>query len=244
MASHRAAASRAALLVLSAALTTPGTLRAQAPERPGLALQVTDARLAATLGRLIAGSPSAGAVIDALAASGLPVTIAAPQDAASETMEGATAVGALIPDASGLASRSDPQLAWVALGVSVPTGTTYRDTAGHIDRAWIVIDVDRIQALIRARDVPDADARLEDDLTIALGHELVAHVGSVAVTRRVEDFCDDPAPGGGAGAASACSIRVENVVRRELNRSFALHGSRRYVERTSYALEVMNFAGR
>lgn len=223
-------------LLIAAALAAPWTARAQTPS-PTPRVTVTDSRLAAALSRLIAGSPSADAVMDALAASGLPVAIGTPSDL-TRSASVDDSESALLPDASGLASSAEPQIAWVAIRVAVPEV----GGLGTIERVWVVVDADRIAQMIHEQNRPRADDRIEDDLTIALAHELVAHVGSVAGSRRVEDFCDDPVPGSGAEGRLACSLQVENAVRRELNQSLGLRGARRYVDRSSYALDAMNFA--
>lgn len=226
-------------LLWAAALAAPWAARAQTASPAAPLVTVTDSRLAAALSRLVAGSPSADAVMDALGASGLPVVIGTPSDLVGSASVHDDSVSALLPDASGLASSAEPRIAWVAIRVLVPE----EGGLGTIERVWVVVDADRIAQMIRDQNRPHADARIEDDLTIALAHELVAHVGSVARSRRVEDFCDDPAPGSGAEGRLACSLQVENAVRRELNQSLGLHGFRRYVDRSSYALDAMNFAG-
>jgi hypothetical protein len=224
-----------------ATLAIPSPTRGQAPSDNPVAadLTVADRRLAGALSRLLAGSPTAAAVIAALVESRLPVSVGTHGELARGN-EGEEP-GALLPEAASLASSLEPQVAWVAFRVAMPEPGTAESLA-RIERAWVVVDVDLIEALIRATGGSDVEARLEDDLVVALGHELVAHVGSVARTRRVEDFCDDPPPGVGAQGRFACSLRVENVVRRELNESFQRKGARRLPERRTYALEVMNFA--
>jgi hypothetical protein len=105
--------------------------------------------------------------------------------------------------------------------------------------------VDSIERWIRATGWEDAEARIRADLLATLAHEFVAHVGSIAESRRLADFCDDPPPGHGPRTSrhdAAFSIRVENRVRRELNRGLDLRGAARLPERRSYALDVMNFA--
>ena len=93
---------------------------------------------------------------------------------------------------------------------------------------------------------PNAQEHIRDDFLAILAHEFVAHVGSLARSKRIEDFCDDPPPSADGSARSAgdlaCSLRVENQVRRELNSGLGLEGSHRLPERRSYALDVMYFA--
>ncbi|MGD8362420.1 MAG: hypothetical protein PVJ04_13420 [Gemmatimonadota bacterium] len=86
--------------------------------------------------------------------------------------------------------------------------------------------------------------RIDQDFLAILAHEFVAHVGSIAATKQLEDFCDDPPTGADFSDSRelACSIRVENQVRRELNRALGLKGDRALPLRTNYSLEVMNFA--
>lgn len=229
----------AALFLLAALAARPAEARAQDPVAgpPRPALHVTDSRLAAALSRLVAGSPSAAHALSALAESGLPVAVGrpvdlaavAPEDGGPEQLERM----ALLSEADGGAGAADGAFAWVVFRVA---------PRERVERAWVVVDVDRIDAAIRARRAQDADALVESVLTVALAHELVAHVGSVARSRSLADFCDDPAPGTGRRDAQACSLQVENRVRRELNRSLGLKGARRLPERQSYALDVMNFA--
>ena len=66
---------------------------------------------------------------------------------------------------------------------------------------------------------------------VIIAHKLIAHVGSVAETHRMEDFCDDPSaeatgrrPDWSTGLG--CSLETENRIRRELNRGLALEGPR------------------
>jgi hypothetical protein len=82
----------------------------------------------------------------------------------------------------------------------------------YVERVWLAIEVDSIERWIRATGWDEADARIRADLLATLAHEFVAHVGSIAASRRLADFCDDP------------------------------HGAERLPERRSYALDVMNFA--
>ncbi|MBV9772594.1 MAG: hypothetical protein JO040_01505 [Gemmatimonadetes bacterium] len=242
------------LCALLAGTGGPGAVRAQQPSaapRPAAPeLRVTDPRLAAALERLAAGSPTAAGVLDRLAASGLPVTIGSPAQLAALPDSAGGPAGderrALL-SAPGPRDRSgEPPIAWVMLRA----GTA-------VERAWVAVEVDSVEAWNRRGGGRDADARIEQDLLAILAHEFVAHVGSVAGTRRVADFCDDPTPAqrgrsaralarGEAppsdGEAASCALRVENRVRRELNRGLDLRGDRALPERESYALDVMNFA--
>lgn len=111
----------------------------------------------------------------------------------------------------------------------------------EVERAWVVIDVVRMSEWIRAWDPAEAERRIEQDLLAILAHEFVAHVGSVAHSRRLADFCDDPTGAETAGELP-CSVRTENVVRAELNVNLGLRGADRLPKRESYSLSVMNFA--
>jgi hypothetical protein len=214
----------------------PGALSAQ--HTP---LQVTHPRLQAALERLGAGSPTAARTLRALAEGGLPVAIGTPVElAAMLEREGGAAVQereallAQLSDGAGAA----PAVAWIAFRVAP-------DAAGldRVERAWVVVEVDLIARWIHETGDQEAEARIEADLLAILAHELIAHVGSVATTRRLEDFCDDPVPGARSIAGDpGCSLRMENRIRRELNRGLRLRGAAQLPERRSYALDVMNFA--
>jgi hypothetical protein len=113
-----------------------------------------------------------------------------------------------------------------------------------VERAWVAVEADSIELWIRNAGGKDVDWRIDQDFLAVLAHEFVAHVGSIAATRRVEDFCDDPLTDAELSDSPemACSIRVENQVRRELNQALGLKGDRALPIRTDYSLEVMNFA--
>ena len=217
---------------LWSALALPVCLAAQ--EQIPANVHVTDARLTAAMERLLAGSPSARDVVADLSASGLVVSIGSPAElAALAETEG----GPLPSERVGLLSAQQADVApvaWVMLRV-------LGERAGTVERAWVVIDVDAMEARIGVG--AKARAALEQDLLAALAHEFVAHIGSVARSRSLDDFCDDPTPASQAIDPLGCSIRVENQVRRELNRGLGLRGSERLAERTAYSLDVMNFAG-
>ena len=192
-------------------------------------IQIGDARLHAVLQRLLVGSPTARAVVQDLTESGLQVSIGTPAQApalGAETRADGFAGGA-----------SSESLAWMAVRVAPAANGEHL-----VERVWIAIDVqemaDRIARVAPAR----ADAMLEADLLVTLAHEFVAHVGSIARSRRPDDFCEDPTPASQSIDALGCSVRVENRVRRELNRGLGLRGPDRLPERLSYSLEVMNFA--
>lgn len=223
---------------LTLSLLDPGDLASQTgSSAPGGAadLRVLDPRLGAGMARLLAGSPIARGVMADLAASGLTVVVGTPADLES------------LPDAQGgpkpeervalLAPgdvRASP-VAWVAFRVAGAA------EAGTAERAWIVVDVDAMAARLGGRGERDA-ALLQQDVLATLAHEFVAHVGSVARTRRMSDFCDDPTPASQTIDPLGCSVRVENRVRRELNRELGLRGADRLPERDGYSLDVMNFA--
>ena len=225
-----------ALFLLSVAIAraaAPGALSAQAP------LQVTHPRLEAALIRLAAGSPTAARTLAALGEGGLPVAIGTPLElAALLEREGGTGAGereALLAQLSA-SGEAEPAVAWMAFRVAPAT-----DGEDRIERAWVVVEVELISRWIRESGDPDAEARIEADLLAILAHELIGHVGSVAASRRLEDFCDDPAPGARGSSRLGCSLEIENRVRRELNRGLKLQGAARLPERRSYALDVMNF---
>jgi hypothetical protein len=108
----------------------------------------------------------------------------------------------------------------------------------------VAIEADSVELWIRKAGGKDVDWRIDQDFLAILAHEFVAHVGSIAATRRLEDFCDDPLSDTQVSdpREMACSIRVENQVRRELNQALGLEGDRALAIRTNYSLEVMNFA--
>jgi len=227
-------------LVLVQALA-PGALSGQAAPT----LRATHPRIEAALARLAAGSPTAARTFAALAESGLPVTIGTPVALAAllEREEGPAPQerDALLAQLSE-EHPADPSIAWMVFRVAPDPGGL-----GTVERAWVVIEVDLIARWIHETGDEDAETRIEADLLAILAHELIAHVGSVAETHRLEDFCDDPAPAAIAGRPDwstglGCSLDIENRVRRELNRGLGLEGAARLPRRTSYALDVMNFA--
>lgn len=243
-------------LALFVVLSPPVVLLAQTPDYsvdarvPGL--RVTDARLAAALKRLVVGSPRAAGVLDALASSGLPVAIGTPEQLASlpdsEGGPGVTEQRALLAESGTEDRQAEPPIAWVVFRVAAPAAAAPAGASDRVERVWVVVAADSVEQWIRGAGWADASDRIQDDFLAILAHEFVAHVGSIARTGRLDDFCDDPPPGqstadGRAQAGGlACSIRVENQVRRELNRGLGLTGSHRLPERRSYALDVMNFA--
>jgi hypothetical protein len=230
-----------ALLLLSVAAQAlvPGALSAQAT-----AVQVTHPRLEAALGRLAVGSPTAARTLSALAEGGLPVAIGTPVELAEllESEEGSAPrerEALLAQLAEG--GATDPSMAWMVFRMAPGN-----DGVDRVERAWVVVEVDLIARWIRDSGDPAAEARIEADLLAILAHELIAHVGSIAATHRLDDFCDDPAPEGTRGAewsaGLGCSLEIENRVRAELNRGLQLEGAARLPRRTSYALDQMNFA--
>ncbi len=211
-------------------------------------LHVTDGRLAAALRQLVAASPSAAKVMHALSASGLEVVIGTPAElAALPDSEGGPAPrerSALLADASAISSPEEPPIAWVVFRVNAPPPDAPAQASGMVERAWVAVEADSVELWIREAGGKDTDWRIDQDFLAILAHEFVAHVGSIAATRRLEDFCDDPLSGAGVSGSRemACSIRVENQVRRELNRALGLKGDRALAVRKNYSLEVMNFA--
>jgi hypothetical protein len=206
-------------------------------------LHVTHPRLEAALERLVTGSPTAARTLRVLADGGLPVAIGTPLELAAllEQEEGpapSEREALLAQLAEGRAS--DPSMAWMVFRVAPAD-----EGLGRVERAWVVIEVDLISRWIQETGDAEAEARIEADLLAILAHELIAHVGSIAATHRLEDFCDDPAPGAARSAWSSglgCALEMENRVRAELNRGLDLEGAARLPRRTSYALDVMNFA--
>ena len=222
-------------LAVALAATVEGAAGQEATRRLDLAeVRVTESRLARAFGRLIDGSPSAARVLGDLAASGLPLAIGRPADLAA------------LPDAEGgpaplertaLLAGSEPGRR------ESPARVVFRlDHDGTVERAWIAVDVDAMERLERRGRSDEARERLDDDLLATLAHEFVAHVGSVALTRSMADFCDDPPVGHHTHEAFACSLRVENRVRSELNRALGLTGPRRLPRRDNYSFDVMNFS--
>lgn len=217
-------------------------------QAPQPRLHVTDGRLAAALRDLAAASPSAAWVMDALSTSGLEVAVGTPAElAALPDSEGGPAPGersALLADPSGNPSPDEPPIAWVVFRVSAPLPDAPAQALGTVDRVWVAIEADSVEVWIRNDGGTDVDWRIHQDFLAILAHEFVAHVGSIAATRRLEDFCDDPLTGAEVADSRemSCSIRVENQVRRELNQALGLKGDRALPRRTDYSLEVMNFA--
>ena len=225
-------------------------LRARAPH-----LQVLDEHLAAALELLVSASPTADRAVDAVVGSGLPVTIGRPAAlvALPEAAGG--------PDASErpwLLARADhAPVAWMVFRATTVFGRSRQLQPRRVERVWVAVEVDSIEAWIRRSGAPEQEAAIQQDLLVALAHEFVAHVGSIARRRRVEDLCDDPSPEQRRisaraaaragppptnGEAAACALRVENRVRRELNRSLGLRGKQALAPRRSYSLEAMRFA--
>jgi hypothetical protein len=218
----------------------PKAVDARAPN-----LRVTDVRLINAMRRLVAGSPSAAAVMNALASSGLTVTVGTPAALAalpdSEGGPGDLERHALLAEPGQVDTNPEPPIAWVVFRVAAPPPGADAGDLGLVERVWIAVEADSVEAWIRAAGWADADERIQDDYLAILAHEFAAHVGSIAKTRRLADFCDDPAPGAAPGT-DACSIRVENQIRRELNWGLGLMGPRRLLPRRSYALDIMHFA--
>jgi hypothetical protein len=232
-----------ALLLLSVAAQAlaPGALAGQTTG----GVQVTHPRLEAALQLLAAGSPTAARTLAALAESGLPVAVGTPVQLAAllEQEEGPAPRerDALLAQLAA-EDAADPSMAWMVFRVAPDA-----EGRDRVERAWVVIEVDLIARWIHEADGPEAEEKIEADLLAILAHELIAHVGSVAATRRLEDFCDDPAPDGAVRAAEwsatlGCALEIENRVRAELNRGLELDGAARLPRRTSYALDVLNFA--
>jgi hypothetical protein len=92
------------------------------------------------------------------------------------------------------------------------------DTEARLAYAVVVIDLDYLRRA-HALEGGTFQAFL-DDVDAILAHELIAHVGSLALSRRYADFCADPdAAALASGAESvqqACSLREENRVRKDL----------------------------
>jgi hypothetical protein len=131
----------------------------------------------------------------------------------------------------------------VVFRVSAPQADAPTGDVGTVDRAWVAVEADSVERWIRSTTDVDADRLIQRDYLAILAHELVAHVGSIAGTRNLADFCDDPPPSESMDPrAKSCSLRVENQVRQELNRSLGLRGSDKFPMRKNYSLEVMNFA--
>jgi hypothetical protein len=218
MSSARSRGHLASFLLVHTGLAFHTVARAQtpAPTHPAVpGLRVTDARLNAALADLVAGSESAAKVIEALSASGLPVAIGTPAEvAALSPQEGGPAPAErpslLAPASDANDPAAGPPIAWVVFEMA-RTGAEGRGQ-DYVERVWLAIEVDSIERWIRATGWDEADARIRADLLATLAHEFVAHVGSIAASRRLADFCDDP------------------------------HGAERLPERRSYALDVMNFA--
>lgn len=228
---------RAAAITAPRDDATPSPFDAAVPT-----LRVTDARIEYAMRRLVEGSPTARGVLADLAVSGMVVAIGTPEELAA------------LPDSQGGPAQSErrallaepgaddvPPAAWMVFRVAPPPDGAPAGASPTVERAWVAIDVVRIEGWIRAAGDRRAEALIDQDLLAILAHEFVAHVGSVARTTRLADFCDDPPPGARPGADVACSLRVENRVRRELNEGLRLKGAERLSHRATYALDIMNF---
>jgi hypothetical protein len=247
----RHAISAVTLVLLGAAVVPScGRLAAQVvtgqPELPPT-LRVTDGRLASALRQLVTASPSAARVMDALWASGLEVAVGTPAElAALPDWEGGPAPSerdALLSDPSTAPTPDEPPIAWVVFRVSAPPANAPAGAVGTVDRVWVSVEADSVEEWIRGVTDGAANRLIRQDYLAILAHELVAHVGSIARTRKLADFCDDPPPSESMDPrAQSCSLRVENQVRKELNHSLGLKGSDKFPERKNYSLEVMNFA--
>ncbi|MCG6956806.1 MAG: hypothetical protein LJF04_12525 [Gemmatimonadetes bacterium] len=236
-------------LLIGVVALSGGRLAAQIPGVPEIPprVRVTDGRLASALRQLVAASPSAARVMEALRASGLEVAVGTPAElAALPDSDGGPAPSersALLSDPSTAPTPDEPPIAWVVFRVSAPPADAPAGDIGTVDRAWISVEADSVESWIRSTTDVDADRLIQHDYLAILAHELVAHVGSIARTRRLADFCDDPPPSESMDPrAQSCSLRVENQVRKELNRSLGLKGSDKFPMRKNYSLEVMNFA--
>src|SRR5690606_24081459 len=101
-----------------------------------------------------------------------------------------------------------------------------------VARVWLAIEADTVESWIRQAGFPDVEQRVHQDYLAILAHELVAHIGSIALSRQMGDLCDDPTPEQRArsaaalsrgdpepvdGDSAACALQVENQVRREIN---------------------------
>jgi len=242
---------RISLLSL-AALTAPAMVAGQAVHGGVTAslpnLRVVDARLDVAMQRLVGASPRAADVIDALSRSGLEVAVGTPAElAALPDSEGGPAPeerSALLSDPGMSNPDAEPPIAWVVFRVAAPAADAPEGTPGMVERAWVAVEADSVEDWIRDAHGEDAQWRVDEDFLAILAHEFVAHVGSIAGSRRLDDFCDDPPTGQDAiGAqALACSIQVENTVRRELNGALGLRGDRKLPQRANYTLETMQFA--
>jgi hypothetical protein len=204
---------------------------------------------------LAAASPTTKAALEAIRSSGLPVAIGTPAQLADlpERRGGLTAAEreALLAAPAASGRTGNAAVAWVMFR---SVGADEHD--GFIERVWLAIEADSVESWIRNGSGSGADERIRHDYLAILAHEFVAHVGSVAATRRIADLCDDPTseqrsrsaaaaargevePPDGDG--SACSLQVENRVRSEVNTALAERGGALLPIRRSYALDTLNF---
>jgi hypothetical protein len=233
-----------------------------APRRWQADVQVSDARLYEALQQLVAASRTAARVVEALERSGLPVVIGTPAQLAAMPVSagGPDATERRVLHAAEAAGHSAEGVSVASVAFRVDAAAAGNGAAGaeaRVERVWIAVEVDSVEAWIRRASRGNAELRIRQDLLAILAHEFVAHVGSIAATRRVEDLCDDPtaeqrrrsalarARGEAPpldGELAACSLRMENRVRRELNASLGWRGTRALPPRHSYSLDVMHFA--
>ncbi len=241
----------------SAQAAPPVSLPAAADSRPwGRTVRVTDPRLAEALGFLADASMTAANALTDIRGSRLPVTIGTREQIASLPER----EGGLSPDErekllampAPTAAESGAAMAWVMF-----RAIESEDEESHrVARVWLAIEADTVESWIRQARFLDEELRIHQDFLAILAHEFVAHIGSIAATRKMGDLCDDPTPeqrlrsaaalarGGpepADGDLSACALQVENQVRREINGVLTPRGIRLLPMRNNYSLEALNF---
>ena len=121
-------------------------------------LHVTDARIEAALARLTAGSVTAARTLTSILESALPVAVGQPLELALlPTDEGGPdplEQDVLLAQLADAPSPSQPAVAWTVLSLAPHQ---LDGTLGAVERAWVAIDVDSVEAWIRESGV-DAPA--------------------------------------------------------------------------------------
>lgn len=220
-------------------------------------VQVTDPRLGEALAFLAEASFTAAEALADLRESRLPVTIGTREQLA-ELSERAGGMRSeerekLLAMPTPTAEESGAAMAWVMFRTM---STEEEDDPERVVHVWLAIEADTVESWIRQAGGSDVDRRIHQDFLAILAHEFVAHIGSIAESRRMEDLCDDPTaeqrsrsaealargdPEPVDGDASACALRVENRVREEINDVLSVRGIPLLPVRVNYSLEALHF---
>ena len=91
------------------------------------------------------------------------------------------------------------------------------DEQSRVDTVVVVINLELLQ---RLSGLPVDAIQFEDDLDRIVAHEVYGHAMPLLLAGHLAGNCDDPAPG--QSASSACAIKRENVIRKELRTRAAI----------------------